>query len=169
MWPGVVPNKTLNYDGKLMRKGVVLRSKKEIFALYVLQLKRLRWIKDFEGKWSSGKHPKTTKIDALGELGYFFEKIIVWGKIDFCMAFSSAKRQAKITKIIIRATWCARKHYLGCHLKSSLGPYTGRFWETLPSWVPVFGADSRRLEQIWFGVCFGLLALWPWGKDASAT
>ena len=40
--PGAVPAKTLNSDGKLMRKGGGLRSKKESFTLYMLQFKRLR-------------------------------------------------------------------------------------------------------------------------------
>ena len=51
-----------------MRKGSTLRGKEEVFAIYMLQFKMLRWIKKFDGKWT----PKSRKIDALGDFGHFF-------------------------------------------------------------------------------------------------
>ena len=94
--PGAVPEKTLKTDRKLMQEGDALRGEKNVFALYLLQFKRLAG-RNFDGKRSSQNHHKSTKIDHFGIIGLDFRDCGAVKKIcEKIMSFRSAKSRLTI-------------------------------------------------------------------------
>ena len=49
-----------------------LENLKKYFALYLLQVKRFRWIMNFDEKRNLKGHAKSLKIEAAGAKGMFF-------------------------------------------------------------------------------------------------
>ena len=80
-----------------MPKWEAWKSKKDVFALYVLQFKRFRWSEKSIENGGPNYINKSSKLKPWASKVAFVEIFVDCGKLDFLMFFRSAKRRAPIT------------------------------------------------------------------------